>query len=62
MKSEYSIVTVSRRRWFRMQYWFRIVHENGETIATSETYSSVQARDDSALNMAKAFGLLVIRL
>jgi hypothetical protein len=55
----YGIELKSGRSWLlRRTWWFVIVHQNGQTIATSETYSSKQAMVDSAHNLAKTLGLV----
>lgn len=37
----------TRRPWFQKYFW-RIVHRNGNILATSEMYANKQDRDDVA--------------
>jgi len=41
-------------------FWFRIVHKNGNIICTSETYTTSQARNDSANNLGETCSLAVV--
>ena len=57
----FHIECVNKRAWWGVRRWFfRLVHSNGQTILTSEMYSSRQARDDSAQHLAVNTGMTII--
>jgi uncharacterized protein YegP (UPF0339 family) len=42
-------------------FWFRIVHRNGNIIATSETYTTKASRTRIARRLSKETGIEIIK-
>lgn len=54
----YRIELRAGRDWLlRRHFWWVLIHANGQTLATSETYTTYAAALDTARGVATALGI-----